>query len=106
LEIISFYLTKLGLVVSQSKSPKEAIHLLEHAQYDYLITDLKMDEMGGIELAQEIRACGFKDIKIIVISADIDALNKLNEQREKYHNAFLQKPFNKEQLFEVLMTLK
>jgi len=106
LEIISFYLTKLGLVVSQSKSPKEAIHLLEHAQYDYLITDLKMDEMGGIELAQEIRACGFKDVKIIVISADIDALNKLNEQREKYHNAFLQKPFNKEQLFEVLMSLK
>jgi len=106
LEIINFYLTKLGLVVSPTRSPKEALHLLEHDQYDYLITDLKMDEMGGIELAQEIRKCGFKAIKIIVISADIDALNKLNEQSEKYHNAFLQKPFNKDQLLEILLSLK
>lgn len=106
LEIFNFYLMKLGMQVFKTESPKEALSYLEKDKFDYLITDLKMDEMGGTELAEEARACGFNDLKILLVSADIEALNKLSSGKVKYHDGFIQKPFSKENLYKALVGIK
>lgn len=55
LSLVEDTLTDEGYCITTTLQPSEAIKLAENQQFDFLLTDIRMPEMNGIELAREIR---------------------------------------------------
>ena len=53
---ISILLKREGYQVSQAGDGVEALKMLEQAQYDMVLTDLKMEGMNGMELLRQVKA--------------------------------------------------
>jgi CheY-like chemotaxis protein len=67
-QLTSMELSNAGHQVTLACQGVEALELLNKSEFDLLITDLYMPEMGGIELIQQIKQQNL-DIPIIVLSA-------------------------------------
>jgi DNA-binding NtrC family response regulator len=85
--------------------PQQALEEARSAPPDYLISDIQMQQMTGIEVAisfaQEFPAC-----KILLFSGQPDAPETMQQAREEGHDfAFLQKPLHPTDLVAALKTL-
>ncbi len=83
-------------------SAKEALEALQNRNFVIVITDLKMPGMSGIELLQEIKATYSHRVQVIVITVS-DQLKDFLNALHGGANDFLLKPFQKEDLIEVLV---
>ena len=54
-ELIEGLLTEEGYEVQTASSGEEALHLLERADFDIVLTDLVMPGMDGSELVQRVK---------------------------------------------------
>ena len=54
-EVMKMGLDKLGYPCTLAKNGKEALEILDEEEFSLIITDLKMPEMGGIELCKHIK---------------------------------------------------
>lgn len=54
LNLVEDTLTDEGYVVTTTSSPKEAINLASQQPFDFILTDIRMPEMNGIDLVKEI----------------------------------------------------
>jgi two-component system response regulator DesR len=54
-------------VVGQVKNGKEALAIIREVCPDVLIADVEMPEMTGLELAEQIRLCGFP-LRVIILT--------------------------------------
>jgi two-component system cell cycle response regulator CpdR len=91
------------LVVTETSS--QAIALLEHQEFDFLITDLKMAEKDGIDIInQAVVSC--PGIKILVASGYVSDA-KYREKLAGFKNitGFLQKPFTVDTLLQKLESI-
>ncbi len=97
---LSRYLKKHGYEVIGETSPKKALELLSVEPTDILITDIKMDEMSGLDLIVEARKKN-PDIKIIVMTArGSDEIERITF--EKGAVEYIEKPFDMDYLVELL----
>lgn len=83
-----------------ASSGKEAIELLAKENIQVVVTDFRMPEMNGLELAQFIKT-KYPDIQIIILSGytDTNTMNDnliLNLAKEGFHYIF--KPWDDEKL--------
>ena len=91
--------------IVEATSGFDALRLLPRGPYDLVITDINMPDINGLELVRFIRDSEqHKRTPLIIIStdgreADRDRGLKLGA------NAYLTKPFEPEQLIEVVRTL-
>jgi two-component system, chemotaxis family, chemotaxis protein CheY len=91
--------------VTQAESGFHALKILPRGRYDLIITDINMPDINGLELVRFIRESEtHKATPLIIIStdgreADRDRGLKLGA------NAYLTKPFQPEQLLEVVRSL-
>ena len=91
--------------VTQAESGFHALKILPRARYDLIITDINMPDINGLELVRFIRDSeAHKRTPLIIIStdgreADRDRGLKLGA------NAYLTKPFEPEQLLEIVRSL-
>jgi CheY-like chemotaxis protein len=87
----------------------EALEAVRASRPDVLMIDLRMgsDELHGWALGQQVRAdAELGGVPILVCSADVRALNALEEQLEHAHNvATLVKPFPIDALTEAIDNL-
>ena len=65
---------------------------------DLILTDLQMPEMQGDELIKYAKEAGFSSRTILMTASDVC-------DTEPVADAFLQKPFTKQQLFVVIKRL-
>lgn len=79
---------------------KEAYRLFEEFDPDIVITDIKMPNLSGIELAKKIRKKG-KNTQIIIISAYTE-VDYMLEAVELSLIRYIVKPITETKLFEVL----
>ena len=98
--------TGLGdLEIAEASSGFDALRLLPRSTYDLVITDINMPDINGLELVRFIRDSEtHKRTPLIIIStdgreADRDRGMKLGA------NAYLTKPFEPEQLLEIVRSL-
>lgn len=56
LSLVEDTLTDEGYVITTTSSPDEAIELARSQTFDFLLTDIRMPGMNGIEMARELRA--------------------------------------------------
>ena len=100
------FLESWGMKILEASNASDAIHTARShpGTIDLLMTDLEMPGLTGWEAANEIAVLR-PSIPILYMSAGI-TLQELNENKEKQAGAyFMQKPFRREELKALLMTI-
>jgi len=96
LEALTSVLTRLGYhVAGTARDGAEAVELVRKTPADFLVLDISMPVMDGIEAARVIVA--EKPLPIIISTGVTDELT-IEAARQVPVQAFLTKPFRKEQL--------
>lgn len=81
---------------------KSALQIAEEIQPDYLLTDVVMPEMNGVELAIEVRR-KLPETKILLFSGQAGTIDLLEEARAAGHDfEVLEKPMHPVRLIEHL----
>lgn len=94
-EIITKYLKKFDIEVTNAEDPYIGLSKLEIGDYDLLILDLTLPGMDGLELLQKIRK--ISDIPVIISSARDDIIDKV-VGLERGADDYLPKPYNPREL--------
>ena len=103
--LISDLLSTLGITVSLARNGVECLDLLRTSEshpFDLIFMDIQMPEMDGLKATQHIRQDLYlTDMPIIALTAN----TKEHDQQEFIKagmNDFLPKPFNPDQLYQIL----
>ena len=94
-EIITKYLAKFDIDVTNAEDPYIGLSKLEIGDYELLILDLTLPGMDGLELLQRIRKVS--DIPVIISSARDDIVDKV-VGLERGADDYLPKPYNPREL--------
>jgi len=95
-------LEPLGFEVQEAENGKIALNQARQFSPDIIIMDVRMPVMDGLECTRHIRQeLGLTEVLIITLSASVFAHNQ-QESFEAGSNAFLNKPVQAEQLFQLL----
>ena len=66
-ETLEQLMATLGFLTEAASNGKSALEILEGKKYTFLLTDMKMPEMDGMDLIKRTRD-GFPDISIIAMT--------------------------------------
>jgi DNA-binding NtrC family response regulator len=100
-EMLCGYLNKKGYSIQMASSGSEALNIIGSSAVDILITDQKMSEMSGLELAGRVRE-DHPNISVIIITAYgnvDDAVQAMKNGVEDY----ITKPVNLDEL-DIILT--
>lgn len=92
-------LSREGYRVRIAYSGKQALGLLEHEPFDILFTDLKMAEMGGMELLETLRT-RFPDVIPVVITGYATIASAVETMKLGAFD-YLPKPFTPDEMASV-----
>ena len=107
--IVSRMIVQLGFrSVGEAADGSDALHLLDHNDYDVILCDISMDGMNGLDFVREFRnnfsgrfSPGKVRTPIIFITSSRDP--KMVEQAKKLGvKGYLLKPFQKDKLLQRL----
>jgi two-component system response regulator PilR (NtrC family) len=90
-EFLDILLTKEGYQVSVAASGREACQVVEQKKYDVIITDIKMQDVNGIEVLKKAKTVSPESI-VIMISAFATAETAVEAMREGAYD-YIPKPF-------------
>lgn len=102
--VVSRILEKQGAVLTLATNGVEALSSLEKCEFDLLLTDVFMPEMGGKELVERLRANGTVNAKIPVIA--LTAMGDIHEAEELKSygvDQVILKPFNSQDLIRAII---
>ena len=90
--------------MDEASDGKTALEIIMKHEFDFIITDLKMSNMSGEGLIQEVRKLGRKD-KIIVVTGGIliDYTKQQRDALRELSDGLLMKPFKKDDLYAALI---
>lgn len=102
--LIEAIIKPTGAIVSVMDNAKSAIERLKSEHFDLLMTDIRMPDMSGIDMAKIIRSDPDKHLKTIPIIALTASKDPEKKRRclEAGMNAFLSKPFKEQEMFSLL----
>ncbi|MEI4800585.1 response regulator transcription factor [Bacillus sp. NPDC077411] len=90
-QLVGMYLDNFGYEWEEAENGKEALHILEIENFDFVILDIMMPEMDGITVCKEIRKTS--DIPIIFLTAKGEEWNRVNGLRTGADD-YIVKPFS------------
>ncbi|MGY3215014.1 PAS domain S-box protein [Mucilaginibacter sp. HD30] len=103
--LINKILTKWGATIDFAENGLQAVNKVEtNKNYDVVLMDIHMPEMGGLEATQVIRSKAepyFKQLPIIALTASM-LTNQMNQIGDAGMNDYILKPFEPKTLFEKL----
>ena len=99
-EAISQHLTTLGHEVLQFLDSREALQLINSEKVDLVLTDLKMPDVSGMDIAKAVAETGF-DTRVIVLTG-FATIDSAIESVELSVYAYLNKPFDLRDLGRVV----
>lgn len=101
-EFVSLSLQDHGFEVTTASNGLDAVSKLDGRAFDLLVTDLNMPEMDGIGLIQKVRESnGYLAMPVLVITTETQ-LAKRNQAKAAGATGWIVKPFDAEQLLEVV----
>ena len=101
-QMISFTLHSVGHEVLQASDGQEALALAQGRKLDLVIADVNMPNMDGITLVRSLRALPeYKFIPILLLTTE-SADAKRQEGKGAGATGWIVKPFNPEQLLNVV----
>ena len=103
--IIGLYLKSAGFKTVMAENGFDAVEKLMNNHVDFIITDLNMPQMDGIELTKWVRNnSGFQDIPLIILTTEDDKISK-TKGMDNGASAFLTKPISKDKLINEIKNL-
>lgn len=90
-EMLTAYLVEHGYNVEGYTNPLEALDRYREKTFDLIVTDLKMDEMSGTELVDQIRE-KHADTLIIIMTGFASIQSAIRAIQQEVYD-YLQKPF-------------
>jgi two-component system, chemotaxis family, chemotaxis protein CheY len=96
----------IGLSCEEAADGREALHVLRGAAaFDFMLLDVNMPQMGGLECVKTLRETGLHPpMKVMMVTTEVD--NSFICQALDYGaDEFLMKPFTPESLREKLVML-
>ncbi|UBF23819.1 response regulator [Kovacikia minuta CCNUW1] len=106
-ELISFLLEQHGAKVIEVASASEALHSLEQAEFDLLISDVGMPDMDGYTLVQEVRTKASERSRTIPAIALTAYAGEIDQQQALAagFQQHITKPVEPETLMRAIWTL-
>jgi len=96
--LISLYLTTMGLKVTTAENGKIALQLAKSHGYDLILMDMQMPVLSGVEAVRQLRECGY-GLPVVALTA-----NTTGEDRraciEAGCNDFMTKPVTRDLLYQ------
>jgi len=96
LDMLSQRLSRMGFEVDVAANAKGGINKIDTNQYDLIFTDIKMPGMSGDDVLEYVRSNVKKTIPVIAMSG-----TPWLAEKSKF-DAFIPKPFYKEELLNVV----
>ena len=90
-DMLTSYLVEHGYIVEGYTNPLEALERYRKKTFDLIVTDLKMDEMSGTELVDQIRQKN-ADTLIIIMTGFASIQSAIRAIQQEVYD-YLQKPF-------------
>jgi two-component system chemotaxis response regulator CheY len=99
-------LEQIGLCCEEAGNGREALQLLRgSAPFDFMLLDVNMPQMGGLDCLKAIRDAGLHPpMKVMMVTTEADN-SFICRALEHGADEFLMKPFTPESLREKLMML-
>jgi DNA-binding NtrC family response regulator len=94
-------LTKIGCEVEAFEDPKKALQRIEEKTFDIVVTDIRMDDIDGIEILEKVKERSERT-KVIMITG-YATVEVAREALGKGAFDFIAKPFKPNDLREVIM---
>jgi two-component system response regulator ChvI len=97
---LAIALRRLGHKVTVSSDPCQALTFLKRQQFDFLVSDVRMPHMSGLELAAQAKMV--KHVPRIILTSAYSNI----EARDGIAEAYLRKPIDVQQLHALLSDVK
>ena len=95
----------MGMNCEEAEDGREAIDLLRTAAFDFMLVDVNMPVMNGLECVRQLREAGLHPrMKVMMVTTEADN-SFICQALESGADEFLMKPFTPESLREKLMML-
>lgn len=103
--VVKFSLKRFGYEIVTANNGIEAVEEFKQGDFDFILMDVMMPEMDGLEATKIIRGLDKgKDIPIIALTADVITATE-NKCRDCGMDAHMVKPFELENFFDILNSL-
>ena len=89
-EFINETLSRLGYTVYSASSGAEALEMMEEYDFDLVLTDWRMGEMGGLELAESIQGIS-PDTRILLMTGS--DMSDFDGKAKSLLAGWIKKPF-------------
>ena len=102
--ILGQMLTTMGMSVSTASDGDFALEILKAEKFDYLITDISMPNMSGIELIRKAHEMGaLANTKVVIVGGSFSKYTG----KERYllgrlAAGFIKKPFTQETVYKTI----
>jgi DNA-binding NtrC family response regulator len=93
-------LTKVGCEVEVFENPRQALKRIEEKEFDIVVTDIRMAEVDGIEVLEQVKKKSSRT-KVIIITG-YAMMETAREAMEKGAFDFIAKPFEPDELRAVI----
>ncbi len=93
-------LTKIGCEVEVFQDPKEALERIDQKEFDIVVTDIRMDDIDGIQVLEQV-VNKSRRTKVIMITG-YAMMAVAREAMEKGAFDFIAKPFKPDDLRKVI----
>ncbi|RZL08361.1 MAG: response regulator, partial [Rubrivivax sp.] len=100
-QMLAGMLLPLGFVVREAASGSECLESVHEACPDAVLLDVSMDDMDGWSTSRAIRAAGFTDVPVIMVSANVFE-NRPENLAAALCQAFVAKPVMESELLDTL----
>jgi len=93
-------LAKIGCNVEVFEDPKKALERIDQKDFDIVVTDIRMDEVDGLQVLEHVRQSSERT-KVIMITG-YAMMSVAREAMEKGAFDFIDKPFKPDDLRKVI----
>jgi len=93
-------LAKIGCNVEVFEDPKKALERIDQKEFDIVVTDIRMDEVDGLQVLEHVRQSSERTKVIMITGYAMMAVAR--EAMEKGAFDFIAKPFKPDDLRKVI----
>jgi len=103
-KLVRLYLRDSGAEVSEAGTGEEALAATGREVFDIVVVDLILPYFGGFRLSQKLKA-GARPPRVVIITGD-ESPETRSAAAEAGADAFVVKPFTKEELLAAVLVLQ
>lgn len=100
--VLAMTLQDAGIKVAEAANGKEALILAKKQRFDFVVTDIKMPKMNGLDLIRKLRKLRkYRHIPILSLT-NLNSDHFIRELKAAGASGWMQKPFGRNSLLRII----